>query len=49
VLQALIGLLFNEAVRRMVGAFEGRAHQLYGPRGATATAAAGRTEATPAG
>lgn len=30
-LQNLIGLLFNEAVRRMVGAFETRARQLYGP------------------
>jgi coenzyme Q-binding protein COQ10 len=29
-LQRLIGVLFNEAVRRMVGAFEGRARQLYG-------------------
>jgi len=36
-LQRLIGVLFGEAVRRMVGAFEGRARQLYGgadPRGA---------------
>jgi coenzyme Q-binding protein COQ10 len=29
-LQKLIGLLFNEAVSRMVGAFEARARQLYG-------------------
>jgi coenzyme Q-binding protein COQ10 len=32
VLQKLIGLLFNEAVSRMVGAFEARANQLYGGR-----------------
>lgn len=31
-LQSLIGLLFNEAVQRMVGAFETRADQLYGPK-----------------
>ncbi len=30
ILQNLIGLLFNEAVSRMVGAFEVRARQLYG-------------------
>lgn len=30
ILQNLIGLLFNEAVQRMVGAFETRADQLYG-------------------
>ena len=30
-LQNLIGLLFNEAVHRMVGAFEGRARRLYTP------------------
>ncbi|HXQ50956.1 MAG TPA: type II toxin-antitoxin system RatA family toxin [Stellaceae bacterium] len=29
VLQKIIELLFNEAVRRMVGAFEARAHRLY--------------------
>ena len=32
VLQKLIGLLFNEAVSRMVAAFEARAKQLYGER-----------------
>ena len=31
VLQKLIGVLFHEAVRRMVAAFEARAHQLYQP------------------
>jgi coenzyme Q-binding protein COQ10 len=30
ILQRLIGMLFNEAVRRMVHAFETRARQLYG-------------------
>lgn len=30
ILQKLIGVLFNEAVRRMVGAFEKRADALYG-------------------
>jgi coenzyme Q-binding protein COQ10 len=32
-LQRIIGMLFNEAVRRMVGAFEARARQLYGSPG----------------
>jgi len=32
-LQKLIGLLFDQAVSRMVGAFETRARQLYGPDG----------------
>lgn len=31
-LQRLIGVLFNEAVRRMVAAFEARAVSLYGPK-----------------
>ncbi|MGE0224292.1 MAG: type II toxin-antitoxin system RatA family toxin [Acetobacteraceae bacterium] len=31
ILQAAIGLVFNEAVKRMVGAFRKRAHEVYGP------------------
>ena len=30
-LQAAIGVVFNEAVRRMVGAFQKRAREVYGP------------------
>jgi coenzyme Q-binding protein COQ10 len=37
-LQKLIGLLFNEAVKRMVGAFEARARQLYGAPGGAGAA-----------
>jgi coenzyme Q-binding protein COQ10 len=32
-LQRVMGALFNEAVRRMVGAFESRARAIYGPGG----------------
>jgi coenzyme Q-binding protein COQ10 len=31
ILQAAIGVVFNEAVRRMVGAFNKRARAVYGP------------------
>jgi coenzyme Q-binding protein COQ10 len=31
ILQSAIGVVFNEAVRRMVNAFKKRAHQVYGP------------------
>ena len=40
ILQKLIGALFNEAVKRMVGAFESRAHALYGQSGSRAADAA---------
>ena len=39
VLQALIGTLFYEALRRLVVAFETRARKLYGPPAAGAAAA----------
>ena len=46
ILQGLIGLLFNEAVQRMVRAFEGRAVQLYGKPDPTLPADAGRLSTT---
>ena len=39
-LNKLIGVLFHEAVRRMVAAFEGRARSLYGTGGGTLARAA---------
>jgi coenzyme Q-binding protein COQ10 len=36
ILQAAIGVVFNEAVRRMVNAFQKRARDVYGPPGTTA-------------
>jgi coenzyme Q-binding protein COQ10 len=38
-LQKVIAMLFNEAVKRMVGAFEARARQLYGAPGEAGAAA----------
>jgi coenzyme Q-binding protein COQ10 len=35
ILQAAIGVVFNEAVRRMVNAFLKRARDVYGPEVAT--------------
>jgi coenzyme Q-binding protein COQ10 len=35
ILQAAIGVVFNEAVRRMVNAFQKRAREVYGPPGTT--------------
>jgi coenzyme Q-binding protein COQ10 len=39
VLQKVIEVLFGEAVRRMVAAFDGRAHQLYGKQTSDAAGA----------
>jgi coenzyme Q-binding protein COQ10 len=39
VLQKMMGTLFNEAVKRMVTAFENRAHEMYGTAEAAAEAA----------
>lgn len=34
IFESLAGQMFDRALRRMIGAFEDRAHQLYGPGGA---------------
>ncbi len=34
IFEALAGQMFDRALRKMIGAFEDRAHQLYGPGGA---------------
>ena len=41
-LQAAIGVVFNEAVRRMVNAFLKRAREIYGPGSATVSVTPGR-------
>ena len=43
-LQAAIGVVFNEAVRRMVNAFLKRAHEVYGPPTRTASKVAPETQ-----
>ncbi|HEY7811062.1 MAG TPA: type II toxin-antitoxin system RatA family toxin [Allosphingosinicella sp.] len=35
IFETLAGQMFDRALRRMIGAFEERAHQLYGPGGAS--------------
>jgi coenzyme Q-binding protein COQ10 len=36
IFETLAGQMFDRALRRMIGAFEERAHQLYGPQGKSA-------------
>lgn len=47
ILQKMIGLLFNEAVSRMVRAFETRARELYGPNGVELARSAGEPPSEP--
>jgi coenzyme Q-binding protein COQ10 len=47
-LQAAIGVVFNEAVRRMVNAFIKRAHDVYGPPAGQPAAAPAPARAVPA-
>ncbi len=47
-LQKLVGALFNEAVRKMVSAFEARAGKLYGQPAAAGQAVAAPPRETPA-
>jgi coenzyme Q-binding protein COQ10 len=54
ILQAAIGVVFNEAVRRMVGAFMKRARDVYGPpptaaspAGASPAGGASKTKSSP--
>jgi len=48
ILQKLIGALFNEAVRKMVSAFDSRARKLYGEAGRAADAPPGGPTEHPA-
>jgi coenzyme Q-binding protein COQ10 len=48
ILQAAIGVVFHEAVRRMVNAFLKRARDVYGAPGANASAAAPASATAPA-
>jgi coenzyme Q-binding protein COQ10 len=47
ILQAAIGVVFNEAVRRMVGAFHKRARDVYGPPVAVSAAGGPASKPSP--